>query len=200
MTFTKRLRSGKRVDTLGICFFILLMISATGCGAKWAATYGDANTDRAYSVRQTTDGGYIVAGHTDFAVGGSLGDIWILKLDSSGNILWQKKYGGSSKDRARSIQQTTDGGYILTGHTWSYGAGYKDTWVLKLDSGGAVQWQKTYGGSAKDTAQSIQQTTDGGYIVAGSTESFGAGLEDVWVLKLDSGGNIQWQKAYGGSA
>ena len=101
-TLTKMLKTGKKGDILGAWFFILLIILAPGCGTKWAATYGGANTDRAYSIQQTSDGGYIVAGHTDYSVGGSLGDIWILKLDPSGNILWQKRYGGSSKDRAPS--------------------------------------------------------------------------------------------------
>ena len=101
--------------------------------------------------------------------GGS--DFWILKLDSDGSVAWQKTYGGSNDDYAYAIQQTSDGGYILTGATASFGM---DLWVLKLNSDGSVAWQKTYVGSGVDYAQSIQQTSDGGYIVAGGTVSFGA--------------------------
>jgi hypothetical protein len=100
---------------------------------------------------------------------------WVLKLDRNGDVQWQKTYGGPSEDKASSIQQTSDGGYIVAGTTYSFAAGYTDIWVLKLDRNGNVQWQKTYGGPSWDKASSIQQTSDGGYIVAGSTYSFGAG-------------------------
>ena len=104
---------------------------------------------------------------------------------------WQKTYGGDRYDKAHSIQQTGDGGYIAAGVTRSFGAGYSDLWVLKLGSDGAVQWQKTYGGSDWfDEANSIQQTSDGGYIVAGQTKSFGNAWSDFWVLKLNSDGSV----------
>ena len=106
---------------------------------------------------------------------------------------WAKTYGGSYRDWANSIQQTSDGGYVVAGVTYSFGAGGADFWVLKLDSKGDIEWQKTYGGSDGDWAWSIQQTSDGGYVVAG------AGWADFWVLKLDSKGDIEWQKTYGGS-
>jgi uncharacterized delta-60 repeat protein len=166
-------------------------------GSGWAKTYGGPNWDEAYSIQQTTDGGYIVAGRTH-SFGAGYADIWVLKLDPNGDVQWQKTYGGPDWDTAYSIQQTSDGGYIVAGMTESFGAGYADIWVLKLDSNGDVQWQKTYGGPGNDGAYSIRQTADGGYIVAGETTSFGAGNFDMWVLKLDQNGNIQWQKTYGG--
>ncbi len=107
---------------------------------------------------------------------------------------WAATYGGNFSDWASSIQQTSDGGYIVAGSTESFGAEGGDFWVLKLDSVGNIQWQKTYGGNDEEQANSIQQTGDGGYIVAGWAESFGAGHEDCWVLKLDASGNVQWQK------
>jgi hypothetical protein len=107
-----------------------------------------------------------------------------LKLDPNGDVQWQKTYGGPSGDGAYSIQQTTDGGYIVAGWTSSFGAGNGDIWVLKLDPNGDVQWQKTYGGPSGDGAYSIQQTTDGGYIVAGAV------YLDIWILKLDANGDI----------
>ena len=155
----------------------------------WAQTYGCSGTDYACSIQQTSDGGFIVAGSTD-SFGAGKADFWVLKLDESGNALWQKTYGGTDYDYASSIQQTPDGGYIVAGETESFGAGRADLWVLKLDESGNALWQKTYGGTDYDNAYSIQQTLDGGYIMAGYTGSFGAGSADFWVLKLDSSGLI----------
>jgi len=165
---------------------------------QWQKTYGGTDWDGARSTKQTSDGGYVVAGHT-YSFGASDRDFWVLKLDRDGNIQWQKTYGGTDWDEARSIQQTSDGGYAVAGRTDSFGAGDRDFWVLKLDSDGNIQWQKTYGGADWDWARSIQQTSDGGYVVAGYTYSFGAGTSDFWVLKLDRDGHIQWQKTYGGT-
>ena len=163
----------------------------------WAASYGGWSWDEAWSIQQTSDGGYAVAGWTEsFGVSGV--EFWVLKLREDGTIQWQKTYG-QWWDVASFIQQTSDGGYAVTGWTWSFGAGDSDFWVLKLDGDGNIQWQKTYGGRADDQAESIQQTSDGGYVVAGLTESFGAGDSDIWVLKLDGDGDIQWQKTFGGS-
>jgi hypothetical protein len=117
--------------------------------------------------------------------------IWILKLHPSGEIHWQKTYAGGKGDYARSIQQTNDGGYIVAGNTSSFGAVSGDEWIMKLDSEGGVEWQKSIGGKGQDFARSIQQTTDGGYIVAGTTYSFGLGDGDIWVLKLDASGDIE---------
>jgi uncharacterized delta-60 repeat protein len=165
--------------------------------ATWARTYGGGDEDFAYSIRQTSDGGYIVAGKTG-SFGAGHGDIWVLKLNASGDVVWQKTYGGRDYEEAYSIQQTTDGGYIVSGRTGSFGAGHADIWVLKLNASGDVVWQKTYGGRDYEEAFSIQQTTDGGYIVAGVTGSFGAGEDDIWVLKLNARGDVVWQKTYGG--
>ena len=106
-------------------------------------------------------------------------DLLVLKLNPDGTVAWQKTYGGSQSDYAYSIQQTSDGGYIVAGGTVSFGAGGSDFWILKLDSDGSVAWQKTYGGLNDDYAQSIQQTSDGGYIVAGNTHSSGAGTYGI---------------------
>ncbi len=162
----------------------------------WQKTYGGPGEDWAASIRQTVDGGYVVAGRTT-SFGAGAFDAWILKLGADGTIVWQKTYGGPHADWAASIEQTADGGYIVTGSTESFGAGFFDAWVLKLHGDGTIAWQKTYGGPGDDEATSIQQTVDGGFIVAGSTTSFGAGL-DVWVLKLEGDGTIAWQKTYGG--
>ena len=177
--------------------FVLLTLEVATAD-QWAKTYGGSGKEVASSIQQTTDGGYIVAGITN-SFGAGNQDVWVLKLGVSGNIQWEKTYGGSGDEEAYSIQQTSEGGYIVVGSTDSFGAGKKDAWVLKLDVSGNVQWQKTYGGSGDDEAFYIQETSEGGYVVAGSTDSFGAGKKDVWVLKLDVSGNVQWQKTYGGS-
>lgn len=143
------------------------------------------------SISQTADGGYIMTGWTKFE------DALILKLDSNGDLEWDKTFGGSSYDRANSIHQTNDGGYIAAGYTWSKGTGSDDAWILKLDSDGELVWDKTFGGDGTDEAFSIQQTTDGGYVAAGDTTSKGLGGTDAWILKLDSDGNLEWDKTLG---
>ncbi len=179
-------------------FFLFHFTSYLSLNAQWARTYGGSEDDYAYSVQQTSDGGYIVVGETR-SFGDELGDLWILKLNSGGDIEWQKTYGRGYSDGAYSIQQTNDGGYIVAGVTKSFGAGSSDIWILKLNSEGDIEWQKTYGGSGGEIARSIQQTNDGGFIVAGNTTSFGAGQSDICILKLSSNGDIEWQKSYGGS-
>ena len=161
----------------------------------WAKTYGGGGNDEATSIQQTKDGGYIVAGWTDsFGVRGE--DILVIKLDSSGNLSWAKTYGGGGNDEATSIQQTKDGGYIVAGWTDSFGVRGEDILVIKLDSSGNLSWAKTYGGGGNDEATSIQQTKDGGYIVAGWTESFDIESNGALVIKLDSDGNLTWAKTY----
>lgn len=183
-------------------------------GIQWQKTLGGSNVDDAQSIRQTTDGGYIIAGSSnsgDGDISGNHGnyDYWIVKLDSNGNMQWQKSLGGSSMDMAQSIQQTSEGGYIVAGSSSSndgdvsgnHGGG--DYWIVKLDINGNIQWQKSLGGSSSEQVNSVQQTFDGGYIIAGTTVSTDGditvsyGNNDFWVVKLDSGGNMQWQKTLG---
>ncbi len=183
---------------------------------QWQKSLGGSNIEQAFSIQQTTDSGYIVAGYSksnDGDVTGNHGDddFWIVKLDDVGNLQWQKSLGGSGSDIGRSIQQTTDGGYIVTGSSDSTDGdvagnhGDEDYWVVKLDGLGNIQWQKSLGGTALDGTSSIQQTTDGGFIVSGSSVSNNGdvtgnhGLADFWIVKLDNLGNIQWQKSLGGS-
>ena len=175
----------------------LLKTDASG-NLQWAKTFGGSGWDLAYSVQQTSDGGYIVAGET-YSFGAGSYDVFLLKTDASGNLQWAKTFGGSGGDYAWSVQQTSDGGYIMAGYTSSFGAGSYDVFLLKTDASGNLQWAKTFGGSNYELAHSVQQTSDGGYIVAGFTYSFGAGNEDVFLLKTDASGNLQWAKTFGGS-
>jgi ribosomal protein S11 len=166
----------------------LLKTDANG-NIIWAKTYGGTGYDEAYSVQQTSDGGYIVAGYTR-SFGAGYDDVFLVKTDASGNIIWAKTYGGTGYDKARSVQQTSDGGYIVAGYTRSFGAGNYDFFLIKTDANGNIQWAKTYGGTDIDWASSVQQTSDGGYIVAGRTNSFGADSVDIFLVKTDANGNI----------
>ncbi len=185
----------------------------------WENSYGGSEYDVPYSITETSDNGYIIAGKStsnDGDVTGhhgstSLYDYWIVKIDSLGNILWQKSLGGTKEDIAHSIIQTADGGSIIAGLSYSEDNdvtgqhGWGDCWIVKLDFSGNIQWQKTMGGGDIDNANSIIKTFDGGYIIAGNSRSLNGdvtenhGNSDYWIIKLDSFGNIQWQKSYGGS-
>jgi predicted secreted protein len=198
ITMSKRGNKVKRI--ILVSMFFLLFPSFMCLNAQWATTYGGSSRDSVSSIQQTSDGGYIVAGHT-YSFGRGSSDIWILKLSSAGDVEWQKTYGGSEHDSADSIQQTSDGGYIVAGEIDSFGAGGNDIWFLKLTSAGDIEWQRAYEGSGNDSADSILQTNDGGYIVRGSiTFSEEEQKEqEIWILKLSSAGDVEWQKTYGGS-
>jgi hypothetical protein len=164
----------------------------------WTKTYGGTDYDVGYSVQQTSDGGYIITGKAlSFSAGNY--DVGLLKTDSYGNLQWLKLFGGTNEDCGKSVLQTTDGGYIVVGYTDSFGLGLSDLWLIKTYSDGNLAWSKTFGGTNGDRGQSIQQISGGGYIIAGSTASFGAGLGDVWLIKTDSSGNEIWSKTFGGT-
>ena len=188
---------------------------------QWQKSLGGSASDVAFSIQQTSDNGYIVAGYTqsndsDVAVYHGNQDYWIVKLNSVGSIEWQKSLGGTDVDMLSEIHQTSDGGYIIGGYSISDDIdvtgnhGQEDYWIVKINNLGAIQWQKSLGGSNIERAYSIKQTTSGGYIVAGSTNSTDGDItfhhgginiqHDFWIVNLDSTGNILWQKCLGGSS
>ncbi|MFN3874122.1 MAG: T9SS type A sorting domain-containing protein, partial [Ignavibacterium sp.] len=166
---------------------------------QWTKTIGGLSSDGARSINKTSDGGYIITGWT-FSYGpGAVGNVWLVKTDSLGNMQWNKFFGGTDVDRGLSVQQTNDGGYIITGYTASSGAGLDDMLLIKTDVSGNVQWQKTFGGSGRDYGNSVIQSTDGGYVITGYTLSYGAGGDDLWIVKTDEQGNMLWSKTIGGA-
>jgi len=176
----------------------LLLLSASLALAGWTHIYGGSDYDWGLSVAQTSDGGYIVVGDT-YSFGAGEKDVYLVKTDAMGDTIWTRTYGGSSYDYGYSVAQTSDGGYIVAGGTESFGAGYCDVYLVKTGSDGDTIWTRTYGGSDDDWGYSVAQTSDGGYIIAGETNSFGAGERDVYLVKTDTVGDTIWTRTYGGS-
>ncbi|VVB60598.1 Uncharacterised protein [uncultured archaeon] len=161
----------------------------------WMKTFGGTGDDYGYTVQQTTDGGYIIVGETDsFGVGNV--DIWVIKTDGDGNKVWDKTLGGVNSDYDPNIKQTNDNGFIITAKTYSFGAGENDIWVIKLDENGTEQWNKTYGKYFVDYNGECQQTTDGGYIIVGTTSRNEPLIFDLWLIKIDGQGNQQWNRTF----
>jgi len=165
----------------------------------WNKTYGGLKFDAGSSVQQTSDGGYIVVGETSKSIlKFENSDVWLIKTDDKGNILWDQNFGGSEEDSGSFVMQTNDGGYIITGKTRSYSNGKTDVWLIKTDENGNKIWDKTFGYSDFDSGSEVKQTSDGGYIVVGNVNTSGGGLGDVWIIKVDSDGNKLWDKSFGG--
>ncbi|MBI2930264.1 MAG: hypothetical protein HYY16_01315 [Planctomycetes bacterium] len=174
----------------------LIKLAADGNSILWEKSLGGSSMDGIYSVRALSDGGCVAAGIT-LTFGAGLRDAWLMRLDSAGQVVWQKTYGATGNDSASCVRATGDGGFLVGGRTSSFGAGGYDAWVLKLDGNGAISWQKAFGIASDDYVYSLQPTTDGGGIVAGTTQT-PAGGTDAWLAKLDSNGNVAWQKTVGG--
>jgi PKD repeat protein len=174
----------------------LYVYKVNDCGdPEWFKTYGSGGEDGGKWIEQTADGGYIIAGLTHFGSGGY--DEWLMKLDAAGNIEWNQYYGGGADDHGLYVNTTSDGGYIMSGFLQGIGFGATDISLIKVDASGNLQWSKIYGGAGSDWGDYVEQTPDGGYVVTGYTDSYGAGGADVYILKVDASGNLQWSKTYG---
>ncbi|WP_010476896.1 protein kinase domain-containing protein [Thermococcus zilligii] len=189
------------VLALTLAFSLLaVQIPAVTAGASnyWAKSYGGQSDDFINDVKVLPDGGIIAVGSTA-SFGAGEKDVLVMKLNPDGSLAWAKTYGGIDYDEASAVALADNGDIIVAGHTSSFGAGYEDVWVLRLDKNGNIKWQKTYGGISSDRASAVALADNGDIIVAGYTESFGASGHYFWVLRLDANGNIKWQKTYGGS-
>jgi hypothetical protein len=207
----------------GLGDYWVVKLDASG-NKQWDRSFGGTNFDGIHALEQTADGGYVLGGISFSDASGNKasahygsGDYWIVKLDAGGNRLWDNSFGGSSNEVLRSLQQTSDGGFILGGISFSGISGNKtsasqgagDFWVVKLDGNGNKQWEKSYGGNDRDELRDLTQTSDGGYVLGGSSRSGvsgnktsanqGTNTSDYWLLKLDGNGNKQWEKVYGGN-
>lgn len=187
----------QRSRKLSQVVFLLTFVVPLSSNAQldFEKTYGGSSDDYGYSVQQTSDGGYIIAGITySFDVG--RGDAYLIKTDSLGDTLWTRTYGGTARDLAYSVQQTQDGGYIIAGETYSFGPSWSSVYLIKTDFLGDTLWTKAIGGPQNNRAYSIQQTTDGGYIISGVTGWFSTVNGDLYLVKTDSLGDTLWTRSY----
>ncbi len=183
---------------------------------EWRGYYGGTNNDRSHAVVRSDDGGFVMSGFTesnDFDIDNSRGsyDFWVVKIDNTGNLAWEKSFGGTGIERAQDIAKTNDGGFVITGSTFSNDVdisknnGESDIWLIKIDPVGNLVWETTFGGTQFDAAQSVSPSKDGGFIVSGNSKSAdkdanaNAGENDIWLIKTDANGTMTWQKSFGGS-
>ena len=198
--------------------YTIVKTTATG-STQWQQSYGGSGSgcETLTTIIETSDGGYLLGGHStssDGDVGGNYGsnDYWIVKTNSSGTLQWEQNYGGSSQENLRDMIATNDGGYLLVGTSSSSDGnvggnnGLSDYWIVKINAFGTLEWEQNYGGTGSDACKSIVQTSDGGYILGGDSNSLNGnassnnGGDDYWIIKTNSFGTLQWEKNYGGSS
>lgn len=208
--------SGKAAKTLhGVGEFWAVKTDASGA-LQWSRYFGGSNNDRSYSVVQANDGGFVLTGFSesnDFNITDSKGsyDFWVIKVTATGELAWEQSFGGSGIEESYSIALTEDNNYIIAGQTYSTDKdvteqyGNADFWVIKIDDDGQLLWDKNYGGTDFDSARSITPTHDGGFVMAGNTKSTtidvseNFGENDIWAVKINASGKLQWEMAFGGS-
>jgi hypothetical protein len=178
--------------------FFLVRTDASG-DTVWTRTYGDAGShdDRCNSIALTSDGGVVMAGYTNSHGAGSW-DFYVVRADADGDTLWTRTYGGPTGEEAFCVQEVSTGGFIVAGYTDSFGAGLQDVYVVLTDAMGNSIWERTYGGFENDYAKCVKETPDGGFVIVGSTASFGAGFTECYILRIDALGDTHWTRAYGG--
>jgi hypothetical protein len=189
--------AGERWDDI-VGWKVLLIKTNVHGDTLWTKSYGGGD-DYGSAVQETSDNGYIIAGKIDYRSLGLGWDVWLIKTDSFGDTLWTKTYGDSLYDDATSIQQTSDGGYIVAGSKESFNS-HSDVWLIKTDAFGDTLWTKTYGDTLWEGAKSIQQTSDGGYVVVGSSSLDSWPTTDLLFIKTDASGNTLWYKTFGGNS
>ena len=187
----------KLFSLLSLILLLPLFTFAQPPDTVWTMTFGGTEDDFGESVVRTADGGYVVAGHS-YSFGAGSCDIYLVKTDTEGNVLWTRTFGGEEYDYGCCVQSTTDGGLIITGYTHSFGASYYDVYLIKTDANGDTMWTHTYGGEGFDEGHWVEQTDDGGYIIVGHTNTFGGCDWDVYLIKIYSLGNEMWYQVFPG--
>ena len=188
--------AGLTASRLGEKAVYLLKTDSNGV-LEWENIFKGKGSSAGWSVQVANDGGYIIAGYTKASVAEGGNNVYLVKTDPRGELEWEKYFGGTFYDRGHSVQVTSDGGYIIAGETESFGAGKSDVYLIKTNSNGELEWDKTFGGPENDAGWWVQVTSDGGYIIAGLTDSYGVGGSDVYLVKTDSKGDLMWEKAFG---
>ena len=206
---------GQFLTRHGVGEFWGTKIDAQG-NVQWRKYFGGTNNDRAHAVVQSNDGGFVMAGFSesdDFDISDTKGsyDFWVVKIASTGDLVWERSFGGSGIEIAYDIAKTTDNGYVITGNTFSNDTdvsknnGESDVWLIKLADNGNLLWEKTFGGTQFDAAQAVYTSMDGGFLIAGNSKSSdmdaisNMGENDLWVIKTDDNGELIWQKTFGGA-
>lgn len=174
----------------------LIKLDSSG-NTLWSRTFDAFGNAELFAVSPTSDSGYILAGYA-CKTGSAQSDAWLLKTDSNGNLIWNRTYGGNGDDKAFAVTQTSDGGYVFSGYTGSYGQGGDDFWLCKIDVNGNLLWNQTYGGQGHDQAYCVVQSSDGGFAFAGQTTSAN-GANDALIFKTSTVGQIEWNRTYGGT-
>lgn len=185
------------MNTAGLADIMVTKLTPEGTEI-WTVLHGGFNNDLPYSAIMLDDGSFVIVGTTGSFTTTQSRDVYLLKMDAEGDILWTKSFGGSDTDEGTDVKETPEGDLIISAFTESYGAGDRDGWLLKTDSEGNLLWSQTYGGAALDATWAVDISPDGGYILAGGTYSFASGSEsDLWLVKTDTAGNELWNQSYG---
>ena len=188
-----------------LCLLVLLTVLGSVCVVssqgyeQWSVDIGGEDTENFKAIKETSDNGFIIVGYVESFTTDDKA-VYLVKTDSMGEIEWSHSYGDAQDDEGNDVIQTTDGGYLVSGYTKSYGAGLTDVWLIKTDSTGEIQWEQVIGGAKNDVANSVIALENGEYVVVGSTSSYGAGSSDCWLLKTSSEGEILWNMTLGGTS
>ena len=188
-----------RTQSFGNGGYDIWLIKTSSNGRmQWDYTFGSSGNDYGYWLERAPDGGYVIAGYTE-SLSSKKADICLIKTDAQGQQQWTRFFGGDEDDFGASVKSTRDGGYVIAGETHSFGQGNGDAWLIKTDLQGQEEWNRTFGGAGNEGVYPVLHTNDGGFIVAGWTESFGAGETDIWLIKTDAFGNGIWNNSLGGT-
>ncbi len=188
-----------RTASLGAGSFDVWLVRTDSDGNHlWNHTFGGIDIDVGREMVELSTGGFAIIGETQ-SFGAGFYDFYLIRTDANGNFVWSRTYGGTGLDEATSIAEVSAGGFMLTGDTWSYGAGSRDVWLIRTDANGNSLWNRTFGGADADGGMSVIEVSSGGYAITGDTASLGAGAEDMWLIRTNADGIAIWNQTFGGT-